>query len=72
LTINALAGTATHVATGLFHHGIRRAVALSLGAVLGAQAGARLSRRIHGDSIIRSLAVALGLVGVRLIATWLW
>ncbi len=72
LTINALAGTTTHIAAGLFHHGLRRALALSLGAVLGAQAGAKLSQRIHGDWIIRSLAVALGLVGGRLIATSLW
>jgi uncharacterized protein len=68
LTINTCAGAATHIATGLFHHGIRRALALSLGAVLGAQVGAQLSQRIHGDWIIRSLAIALGLVGLRLVA----
>jgi hypothetical protein len=68
LTITAFTGSATHIAAGLFHHGIRRAIALSIGAVLGAQVAARLSRRIHGEWIIRSLAVALGLVGLRLIA----
>jgi uncharacterized membrane protein YfcA len=72
LTITALTGSATHVAAGLFHHGIRRGLALSMGAVLGAQVGAKLSQRIHGDWIIRSLAIALGLVGVRLIAPSLW
>lgn len=66
LTITALTGSATHVAAGLFHHGIRRAIALSIGAILGAQLGAKLSHRIHGDWIIRSLAIALGLVGIRL------
>ena len=68
LTITALAGSATHVAAGFFHHGIRRAIALSIGAILGAQISARLSQRIGGDWIIRSLAIALGLVGMRLVA----
>jgi hypothetical protein len=67
LTITAFTGSATHIAAGLFHHGVRRALALSIGAILGAQLAARLSQRIHGDWIIRSLAIALGLVGLRLI-----
>jgi hypothetical protein len=69
LTITAFTGSATHVAAGLFHHGIRRAIALSIGAVLGAQVGAWLSYRLHGDWIIRSLALALALVGVKLLLT---
>ncbi|MGH7926719.1 MAG: sulfite exporter TauE/SafE family protein [Candidatus Binatia bacterium] len=72
LAITALTGSATHLAAGLFHHGMNRALALSIGAILGAQAGAKLSQRIHGDWIVRSLAIALGLVGVRLIASSLW
>lgn len=72
LTITAFTGSATHVFAGLFHHGVRRAIALSIGAMLGAQLGAKLSQRIHGDWIIRSLAIALGLVGVRLVASSLW
>jgi uncharacterized membrane protein YfcA len=67
LTITALSGTLTHIAAGFFHHGIRRALVLSIGAILGAQIGAKLSQRIHGDWIIRSLAVALGLIGVRFV-----
>jgi uncharacterized membrane protein YfcA len=67
LTITAFAGSATHVAAGIFHHGIRRAIALSIGAILGAQIGAWISHRIHGEWIIRSLALALALVGLRLL-----
>lgn len=67
LTITAFTGSLTHIAAGLFHHGIRRAVGLSIGAIIGAQVAARLSRHVHGDWIIRSLAIALGLVGLRLV-----
>jgi uncharacterized protein len=68
LTITAFAGSATHLAAGLFDQGIRRAIALSIGAVIGAQIGAKLSDRIHGEWIIRSLAGVLGLLGLRLLA----
>jgi uncharacterized membrane protein YfcA len=67
LTITTLTGIATHVAADLYHHGIRRAFVLSIGAILGAQVGAKLSQHIHGDWIIRGLAIALGLVGIRLL-----
>jgi uncharacterized membrane protein YfcA len=65
--IMAFAGSATHVVTGAFHRGVRRTIVLSVGVILGAQLGARLSGRIHADWIIRGLAIALGFVGVRLI-----
>jgi len=45
-----------------------RAVLISIGAILGAQVGAWLSQRLHGSWIIRSLALALALVGLRLLA----
>jgi uncharacterized membrane protein YfcA len=35
--------------------------------IIGAQAGTAISRRVAGSSIIRLLAVALGLVGIRLL-----
>ena len=68
LTITAFTGSVTHVAAGFFQHGFRRAIALSIGAIIGAQIAARFSQRIHGEWILRSLAAALGLVGLRLIA----
>jgi uncharacterized membrane protein YfcA len=70
--ITAFTGSVTHFVTGPFHAGTGRAVALSIGAVVGAQAGAMLSQKIHGEWIIRSLALALGLVGIRLLSQSLW
>ncbi|MSP40172.1 MAG: sulfite exporter TauE/SafE family protein [Deltaproteobacteria bacterium] len=69
LTLTALTGSATHIAAGLFHHGIQQAIGLSIGAILGAQLGAKISQRIHGDWILRSLAIALGLAGIRLLVS---
>jgi uncharacterized protein len=66
LAVMAGAGTLTHVATGAFHHGVRRTIALGIGALIGAQFGARLSSRIHGRWIVRGLALALATVAVRL------
>lgn len=67
LAIMALTGTLVHVLTGTFAHGVRRTIALAIGVVLGAQLGAALSNRIHGDWIIRGLAVALAFVGIRIL-----
>ena len=44
-------------------------VALGFGVVIGAQIGARLSDHFKSKWIIRSLAVALTLVGLRILAT---
>jgi uncharacterized membrane protein YfcA len=67
LAVMAITGTTVHMATGVFSHGIRRTVLLAIGVLLGAQLGARLSTRVHGDWIIRGLAIALGFVGVRIL-----
>jgi uncharacterized membrane protein YfcA len=69
LAVMAFTGTVVHVVTGAFAHGVRRTVVLSLGVLVGAQIGARLSDRVHGDWIMRSLAVVLVFVGIRLILT---
>lgn len=67
LAILALTGTIVHVATGTFVRGAHRTAALALGVLLGAQLGAWLSSRLHGDWIIRGLAVALAFVGLRIL-----
>jgi uncharacterized membrane protein YfcA len=67
LAVMALTGTAVHVATGVFSHGVRRTIALAVGVLLGAQLGARLSNRVQGGWIIRGLAIALGFIGVRVL-----
>jgi len=69
LAIMALVATITHVLSGSFHHGVglRRAAALSVGVVIGAQAGASLSRRVSGRRIQHLLAGGLLVLGARLI-----
>jgi uncharacterized protein len=62
-------GVVVHIASGTFHHGVRRAIALAIGVLVGAQIGARLSSRVQGTMIIRLLAVALLLVGIRLVVS---
>ena len=72
LAIMALAGTIVHIVSGSFADGGSfRTIVIGIGAVAGAQAGALLARRIGGGLIIRSLAVALGIAGVR-IACMAW
>jgi uncharacterized protein len=65
----ALVATLTHVAAGTFVHGVglRRAAALSVGVVFGAQLGAVLSQRLSGPMIQRLLAIGLLALGVRLV-----
>ena len=67
LAIMALTGTLVHIWTGTFHEGARHTLSLSIGALLGAPLGAYLSSRIRGSWIIRGLALALGLVGIRIL-----
>ncbi len=66
LVFMALAGTAVHVATGAFSHGVHRTVWLGVGVLVGAQIGARLSSHIRARSILDALAVGLALVGLRI------
>ena len=69
LAFMALVATITHILMGTFHHaaGLRRAGALSIGVIGGAQVGAQLSKRLSGRLIQRLLAAGLLLLGIRLI-----
>jgi uncharacterized membrane protein YfcA len=60
-------GTVTHIFHGDYASFVGVTVALAAGVIVGAQGGAAISRRVAGSSIIRLLAVALGLVGIRLL-----
>ena len=68
LAIMALTGTLVHIGSGAFHHGIRRTVGLAFGVLIGAQMGALLSNRVKGDWIVRLLAAALAVAGMRILA----
>jgi uncharacterized membrane protein YfcA len=68
LTFVALTATVTHVAMGEFNHGLPQTMYLAVGVMMGAPVGAAISTRIHGSIIVRLLAVALCLVGLRLLS----
>ena len=70
LAIIAGSGALTHVISGSFAHGhgVRRAAALSIGVVAGAQLGARLSLRASGRLVEMLLALALLVLAIRLFA----
>lgn len=71
LALMSFTGAATHLFAGQLLHGMNLALMLAPGVVLGAQIGARLSFRIRADWILRGLALALGLVGLRfVIVAW--
>jgi uncharacterized membrane protein YfcA len=69
LAIMSAGGTATHAVAGSFSHshGLHRAIALSIGVVIGAQFGALASKRVSGRVIQWLLAVALGGLAIRLV-----
>jgi uncharacterized membrane protein YfcA len=67
LAVMALTGTIVHVAAGSFTEGVHRTIAMAAGVLIGAQFGALLSRRIRGRWILRGLAVALAVAGVRIL-----
>lgn len=67
LAAMSLSGTVVHIASGVLSKGVLQTIALSIGVLFGAQLGARLSKKLHGVWIIRGLAIALGLVGIRIL-----
>jgi uncharacterized membrane protein YfcA len=71
LAIMALTGTLVHIWTGDLSYGVNETLPLSIGVLIGAPLGARLSNWLKGPWIIRSLAVALGVAGVRIAVMFL-
>lgn len=67
LAIMALAGTIVHLINGTLQPGLRTAFHIGVGVLAGAQLGALLSHKLKPRGIIRALAVALLLVGIRLL-----
>ena len=66
LAVMASIGTTTHLISGDLTGLLGQTLVLGVGAVIGAQVGARLSERVHSLWIERALAVSLLLVGARL------
>jgi len=67
LSITALVATLIHLKNGALTGQLRTIAWLSIGALAGAQAGAKLSNRIGGPWILRSLAIGLGLAAIRIL-----
>ena len=67
LLIMAFTGTLVHIVTGSFSRSaLFQIVFLVSGVLPGAQVGAVLSSRLHGQWILRVLAVALAFTGIRI------
>jgi uncharacterized protein len=67
VAITTFAAVITHIITGAFTEGVRRALVLSAGAIIGAQFGARLSQMVPGILVVRLLAAGLAIVAMRLL-----
>jgi uncharacterized membrane protein YfcA len=67
VAITTFTATLVHIWHGSFHHGAHRAAALGIGVLIGAQLGAYLSNKIKGAWIIRALALAVALAGVKML-----
>jgi uncharacterized membrane protein YfcA len=62
-------GVTVHLVSDHFAPEVSRLAALGVGALVGAQAGAAVSRQVSGGGLVRLLALALSSVGLRLILT---
>jgi len=69
LAIMSLTSVVVHAVKGNYNdpYILRLAIFLSAGAIGGAQLGAFISHKIKSNTIIRALAVCLGLVGLRIL-----
>jgi uncharacterized membrane protein YfcA len=67
VVITTFTATLVHIFHGSFHHGAHRIAALGIGVLIGAQLGAYLSNKISGAWIIRALALAVAVVGIKML-----
>lgn len=67
VAITSAGAVTVHIISGAFTASIRQAAVLSVGAVIGAQFGARLSHNVSEAWIVRLLAIGLALVAIRLL-----
>jgi uncharacterized protein len=67
LAAMTLVGVLVHALDGSLAPALPRIAAIGLGAVVGAQLGARWSGRMSGPAILSTLALALALVGLRIL-----
>lgn len=70
LAIMATISVAVHACNGNYSDPfiLKIVIGLVVGVIPGAQLGAYLSRRLGGKMIIKALAIALGVVGIRILA----
>ena len=69
LLIAAITGSASYLVQGVVD--VPTAIMLGIGGIAGARLGAAIARRVKGTVIVRALAVALLLVGLRLLLSGL-
>jgi uncharacterized membrane protein YfcA len=67
VAITTFTATLVHILHGSFHHGAHRIAALGIGVLIGAQFGAYLSNKIKVAWIIRALALAVAVVGIKML-----
>jgi uncharacterized membrane protein YfcA len=67
LALSSLTSLIVHITDGSLNSIVKMAVCIGIGAVFGAQFGARLSKKIKGSVIMICLAVALILLGIRIL-----
>ena len=68
MTITTSSALTLHILSGVFTQGFRRALVLSFTAIIGAQFGARLSRKVSGMTISRLIAGSMAIVALRMLA----
>jgi len=72
LVFTGITGTLTHASAGTYSQSWQVLLWIALGVIPGAQIGARLSRKIKGLILVRLLALALVIAGVRLVILGVW